>query len=432
MSRFNLDFAGDTVGSVTVNGQTATWQRIGEELVITPARAIPRNAVFSVQVAHFTATPALPDPGNFLGAPFFVTPDGSALAAQPDGAHRIFPSNDHPADKATFTTWLDVPVGSTAVASGVELLELTLFGRSISLHVQAQPMATELAQIAVGAQTVISRGSHDGIQVRDVVPSRLAAELGPKLAIEIAHLDWLEAQLGDYPFDSYGSLAVDTSLGFALETQTLSLYEVAFFSYPQSVYEPIMVHELAHQWFGDSVAPTQWADVWQNEGHATWYEMTWQNAPDSEPFVADMQLYYSYFDLLRFYYGPVGAPLSGDAAQLFNPNVYYGGALVLYALRQQVGDEDFRAIERAWVTRNRGTSASTADFIDLASEISGEDLHDFLAAWLYGDVTPPMPGHPDWTVTPVEPVSALARGFQLQVAMPAPLDGNHAAGLARR
>jgi aminopeptidase N len=110
---------------------------------------------------------------------------------------------------------------------------------------------------------------------------------------------------------------------------------------------------------------------------------------------------YSRGDLRRSRYGPVAQPKDANSfGDLFNPNVYSGGALVLYALRQQVGTDAFRQIEQAWAARYRGRSASTRDFINLASEVAGRDLHAFLTAWLYSTTTPPMPGHPDWTVTP--------------------------------
>jgi len=420
LSSFDLDFGGDAVGEVTVDGCQASWFRDGDELVITPARPLRNGEIFVVRVAHFAATPGVPDPADFLGAPFFVAPDGSAWAGQPDGAHRIFPSNDHPRDLATFSFRLDVPAGTTAVANGVLVDQRTAQGRTVSRYVQLQPMATELTQVAVGDLTVIDRGRHAGVHIRDVVPTRLAAELGPKLAIVTTHLDWLAARLGRYPFDTYGSLAVDTSLGFALETQTLSLYEVGFFAWDEASYAPIMVHELAHQWFGDSVAPANWSDVWQNEGHATWYELTYQYAPDSAELTGLMQQVYTYGDYYRAWFGAVGTPRSGDAVDVFNPNVYYGGALVLYALRQQVGDASFQAIERAWVRTYRGKSASSADFIALASRVSGQDLTAFLNAWLYDTTTPPMPGHPEWTV---EPVPAMARLATPSAAAAARLTG---------
>ena len=175
-----------------------------------------------------------------------------------------------------------------------------------------------------------------------------------------------------------------------------------------------MVHELAHMWFGDSVSSYEWSDVWLNEGHATWYQFLFaaENGELEENIgIADftelMRVIYSLGDLYRDAFGPVAQPPSGEANQLFSPQPYFGGALVLYALRQQVGDAAFQAIEREWVRRYRDRSPSTADFIDLASQVSHQDLHAFLHAWLYDTTTPPMPGHLDWTVIPAG-VSARA------------------------
>jgi len=408
LSRFNLDFAGDAVGGVTVDGHAAAYSWDGEELVVTPARPLRRHERFEVRVEHFAASPRVPSPDDFLGAPFFTTPDGTAWAAQPNGAHRIFPSNDHPRDKASYAFRLDVPAGTTAVTSGELVGKDTCGARTIWRYEQSQPMATELAQVVVGAFTVTDRGRHHGVRVRDVTPTRVTGELAPKLAIELGHLDWLRERLGSYPFTSYGSLLVEADMGFALETQSLSLFEVGMFAVPEDWYAPVMVHELAHQWFGDSVSPAQWADVWQNEGHATWYELTYQVAPDAPAFEGLARQVYELGDIWRSVFGPVAGPLSGDPVDVFNPNVYYGGALVLYALRQQVGDAAFQQIERTWVARYKNRSPSTEDFIALASEVSGQDLSAFLHAWLFGQATPPMPGHPDWTPRPA-PTAPLAR-----------------------
>ena len=108
LSRFNLDWAGASVGSVSVNGRPAAWTLEGEELVITPKRPLRKHRNFSVQVSDFVAVPTEPsDDPTSTG--FFITPDGTATAPQPDLAHRIFPSNDHPSDKASYTFSFDVP-----------------------------------------------------------------------------------------------------------------------------------------------------------------------------------------------------------------------------------------------------------------------------------------------------------------------------------
>ena len=179
------------------------------------------------------------------------------------------------------------------------------------------------------------------------------------------------------------------------------LQDWLFTDLPPSVYEPIMVHELAHQWFGDSVAPHRWRDVWLNEGHATWYEKLYgaDTYPEDYNFEETIRGYYSQGDQLRAEFGPVASPFSAEnVLDLFNDNVYGGGATVLYALRQVVGDRTFYEIERRWVRAYKGESASTDDFIALASRVAHRNLGPFLRDWLYGSKTPPMPGHPDWTV----------------------------------
>jgi aminopeptidase N len=412
LSRFNLDFNGKSVGSVAVNGRPATWTRSGEELVITAARPIRKHARFVVTVRHFTADPVVPDPDEFLSAAFIITPDGSVTAGQPGAMHDVFPSNDHPRDKATFSFRFDVPKGTTAVANGVRTGRRTHGDRSIWTYQQRQPMATELTQLAVGDFTVIRRRSVDGVRVRDVVPTRLVSRFRDDLAVERSQLRYLRKRVGPYPFDTYGSLVVDSTLGFALETQTLSLYGTPWFDLPRSVWDPVMAHELAHQWFGNSVAPWEWSDVWLNEGHASWYEFTYaedrgllEGHAGFPTLDGLMRSVYNAGDIYRDAFGPVARPLSGDVLDVFSPNVYEGGALVLYALRQKVGAADFQRIERAWVRRYEGRSASTADFVRLASRVSGQDLRGFLRAWLYGTTTPAMPGHPDWTAQPVDAAS---------------------------
>jgi aminopeptidase N len=400
-----------------VNGRPAAVVQDGEDIVITPQKPIHQDAHFRVVVAGYTATPTAVDPRDDASTAFFSTPDGTATAAQPNFAHLFLPSNDHPRDKASFTFHLDVPDGVTAVANG-ELVSKTSRepGRTVWSYDMRQPMATELVQIAAGDYDVTQRAAAGGVRIRDVTPRRLTAQLDPALATVSAHVPWMEDRVGRYPFGLYGSLVVD-DIPFALETQTLSVFGLSWFTQlPQGVWEPTMVHELAHQWFGDSVAPYEWSDVWLNEGHATWYEITYaeehgQLAEDTagqfnDEGYADVESYmraaYAAGDTYRAQYGPVAVPPDGTVSGLFNSNVYAGGALVLYALRQEIGPDAFAALERAWVTRYANGVAGTADFIALASKVAGRDLSEFLHAWLYDTTTPPMPGHPDWTVNPVE------------------------------
>jgi aminopeptidase N len=161
--------------------------------------------------------------------------------------------------------------------------------------------------------------------------------------------------------------------------------------------------------------PARWSDVWLNEGHATWYE--WEYAQErGDPayyleggsFESQMRAAYGRGNQLRARFGPVAAPVNGagNIVSLFSPNVYEGGALVLYALRQVVGDPAFREIERRWPQRYGGGPASTADFIAFASQVAHRDLTPLLTDWLYGTTVPPMPGHPEWSTDP--PAAVIA------------------------
>lgn len=421
LSRFDLDFAGQSVGRVLVNGAPAAFTRDGEDLVITPRRPIANGAPFVVTVANYTAVPTVIDPDDESTTAFFQHSVGSATAGQPNWAHRFLPSNDHPSDKATFDLRFDVPAGETAVANGVKVAQWTAGGRSHVVYVQRQPMATELVQLAVGDYDITNRGAQSGVFIRDVTAKPITARIAPLLDVTGAQMQWMQQRVGRYPFDLYGSLVVEADIGFALESQTLELMDNSWFDdYGQGVWEPTLLHELSHMWFGDSVSPQTWSDLWLNEGHASWYEFTYAEqkgelAEDTEGYPDDtgyatldelMKAVYAHGDEWRAASGPVALPT--DASTLFDLQRYHGGALVLYALRQVVGDATFDRIERAWLSAYQGRSASTDDFIALASRVAGRDLGPFLRAWVYGTTTPPMPGHPDWTVDPVGAARGVA------------------------
>jgi aminopeptidase N len=295
-----------------------------------------------------------------------------------------------------------VPAGTTAVASGVLRGRRTRNGRTTWQYRERKPMATELLQVGVGALDVTDGGSAAGVPLRHATPRAFTSRLAPAMATTASHMTWLRELVGRYPFENYGVLTAYAPITFALETQTLSLFPVGWFqTFPRQVYEPIMVHELSHQWFGDSVSPAQWSDLWLNEGHATWYQYLFSAQRGWLNLEGAIRQAYRFGDRWRAAYGPVALPTGANDADLFSPNVYEGAAVVLFALRQEVGDALFRRIERTWLQRYRYGVASTGDFITHASLIARRDLGGFLRPWLYGTTTPPMPGHPDWTVDPV-------------------------------
>ncbi|GGZ59902.1 zinc metalloprotease [Streptomyces subrutilus] len=398
LERINLDFTHGKVASVEVNGEPARFEGVGEDLVLTPARPVPRGGRLHIGVRHTS------DPRGRGDGGWVPTEDGLAMANQADAAHRVFPCNDHPSDKALFTFRITAPAGLTAVANGVPgTFPAHRSGSATTWTYRTlHPMATELAQVSIGRSAVVHATGPHGLPLRDVVPAADRELLDPWLKKTPGHIAWMEERVGRYPFENYGVLIARATTGFELETQTLSLFERGIFTgegYPEWYVESVMVHELAHQWFGDSVSPRSWSDLWLNEGHATWYEALYADGLGTYSLERRMREAYQRSDQWRAAGGPPAAPkpaAPGEKIGLFRPAVYDGAALILYALRQEVGAAVFDRIERRWVAEHKDGVAGTADFVRLASREAGRDLGPFLEPWLYGPTTPAMPGRPEW------------------------------------
>ncbi|MFG3357669.1 M1 family metallopeptidase [Streptomyces griseofuscus] len=400
LDRLNLDFARGTVRSVEVDGVPADFQSAGEDLVVTPVQPLRRGDWVRITVRHTSdPRPAGDQKGDGGWVP---TTDGLVMANQADAAHLVFPCNDHPSDKAMFTFRVTAPNAYTVVANGLPTGSRRTGSSTTWTYRTEHPMATELAQVSIGRSDVPRREGPHGLPLRDVVPSADRKTLEPWLAKTPDQIAWMEGKVGPYPFETYGVIMANATTGFELETQTLSLFEKNLFTepaYPKWYVESVMVHELSHQWFGDSVSPATWSDVWLNEGHATWYEALYAEEKGHRPMIDRMKAAYAASDGWRASGGPPARPKlpePGQKISIFRPSVYDGAALALYALRQEIGRPAFERLERLWVRDHRDANASTDDYIALASEVAGRDLSGFLHDWLYGEKTPPMPGHPDW------------------------------------
>ncbi len=406
LSRFDLDFAGNTVRRVTVDGRAAQYTRNGEELVVTPPVDILRGRHFRVQI-DYTGDPTPyqgADPDGTKG--FFPTADGFFVAPQPQAAHSVFPCNDHPSDKATITYRLTVPPGLTGAANG-ELADVEPGpdGTTWTWRHRA-PIAPEVATIAVGKYAVYHHAGPAGLPLRDVVPAADLTTLQPFLDRTSAQIAWLESHLGRYPFGTYGLLlapGTQQEIGFSEETQTLTVFPewIATADFPVELTGPAEVHELTHQWFGDSVTPRTWSDVWLNEGPATYFAAAYAAEHGGPPLAEQARRWYAGSDSgspfdhpesdqqLRDQYGPPGTPKA--ATTLYSQSIYTGGALALYALRQHVGQPTFDAIMRTWLSTYHDGNADTTQFIHIANRVAGQDLRTLLDTWLYAPTSPPLP-----------------------------------------
>ena len=384
LKRFDLDLRGLTIDSVSVDGHPAVSARHDDELLITPASALASNASFQT-VVHYHGVPitTLGDPSSPFGQGWVPTPGGAYVLSEPDAAHSWFPSNDHPSDKATVTTHLTVPTGKVAVSNGTLTGTVPEGNHTTYSYDVGAPIATYLVLVAIGDYIVTERPGANGVLLRDVVLRGGPVKPGATIATSAAMIDFFTPLFGPYPFAAYGVLAADSPAGLAMETQTLSMFHDADLTGDDA--EMLQAHELAHQWFGDSVSPARWQDVWLNEGFATYAEWLWTSRNDPQGLLATAEDARATAKDERDAGASTPKPALDD---LFSPVVYEAGAMVLHALRLNVGDAAFFHILQQWVIDHRGASATTDDFIAEASKVAGRDMGPFLHTWLYS-VDPP-------------------------------------------
>lgn len=390
ISAFSLDFVGFETTSVKVNGEPVAYERVAGELIIRLDAPIASGDTF-VAAVSYNGTPA-PIPSQAL--PFEVgwRTDANGVryvVAEPDGGRSWLPLNDHPSDKATYTFLITVPEPLIAAANGTLRERITDLGWSTWVWESTDPMASYLATVVIGDLELVPdevSTAASGVAVRNVLPPDLAASTPVPLERQGEMISFFSELFGPYPFDAYGIAVVD---GFeaALENQTLSIFGRGFVDFP-AFFETVLVHELAHQWFGNSVTPADWGDIWLNEGFATYAEWLWiedtKGAAALEATVRGERNQLALAAALQ----PPGDPAADD---LFSVSVYVWGALTLHALRVEIGDDAFFETLRNYYATYAGSIATTADFIEVAEATSGADLSDLFDLWLYSETVPDLP-----------------------------------------
>ncbi|MFE8991943.1 M1 family metallopeptidase [Streptomyces collinus] len=388
LSAFNLDLLGMEVEKITVDGETARWNRAGQELTVRPREDLDRDATFSVAVRYAGAPETVTDPdGSQEG--WLRTTDGVLALGEPTGSMAWFPGNHHPSDKAAYDLAVTVPKGLRAVSNGELRGERTARGRTTFVWHSGEPMASYLATLAIG-RFDISRSRAGDLPLYTAVDPAEAAASRPVLGRIPEVLRWSERRFGPYPFSSAGAI-VDSaaSVGYALETQTRPVFPGA----PDITF---LVHELAHQWYGDSVSPESWRDMWLNEGFATYAEWLWEEDHGGKSAQETFDALYSgeHFDTAEegeeiWEFAPADPP---SADRISDPPVYFRGAMVLQKVRQAVGDDRFFSILRGWAAEYRYGNADTADFTAYAEkQAPGADLAGVWEDWLYGEGKPERP-----------------------------------------
>ncbi|HEX5087055.1 MAG TPA: M1 family metallopeptidase, partial [Nocardioides sp.] len=381
LSRFDLDFL-LPVRSVKVDGRRARFRQVGDhELRITPAAPLASGSRFRVSVEYAGTPGSIGSAGEHN---WLADRDEVVAMNEPHMAAWWFPANDHPRDKAGFDIRITVPRHKQVVANGV-LVSKRKRHRLATTHWRAvEPMATYLAFFAAGSfdvHTTTCLGVPDVFAV-----SRRPARGSTSPAAQVladrtcSIVTTFSSVLGPYPFSAMGGLATGLPVGFALENQTRPTYPA-----PAAMDTGLLAHELAHQWFGDSVSVAAWRDIWLNEGFAqylsTYYVLEAGAGRSLQTWLTDG--YDSYPPSSTFWTLPIDDP---GPARLFDSAVYTRGAMAVQALRHRIGDPAFWTLLRTWVSERRYGNGSVADFEALAGTVSGQDLTAFFTAWLHAPV----------------------------------------------
>jgi aminopeptidase N len=375
LSRFDLDLRRSLhVRQVVVGSTNARFQQNrSHELVITPRTPLRAGETFAVFLRYDGTPHAVHDPDGSLDG-FIRTDDGVFVASEPQGAPSWFAANDTPDDKATYEVAGNVPNRLKVISNGRFLGRKKAPTRSTWYWRISKPISSYLVTATIGKFTIKRGRTPNGVPYLDAVDPR-EKSAWQVLRTLPAIVDYFSRMYGNYPLGQAGAI-VDHAhrVGYALETATRPLFDRA----PDAA---TLSHELAHQWYGDTVTLHHWRDIWLNEGFAEFSSWLWIEHSGGPSAAKRLR------DLLKqpassgIWNPPPGNP--GDAAHIFSGSVYERGAGTLEALRQKVGNRVFFRIMRGWLADHRYGNARVPQFTAYAARVAHRDLAPFFHRWLY-------------------------------------------------
>ena len=377
LSEFNLDLQGLEVDSVTVGGTDAKFTRSGEhELEITPSAPVASGSSFETRV-KYSGVPETTEQGTLGENGWQLSSSGGAFAAgEPHSASAWYPANDTPKDKATFKLDARVPDGWSVISNGVESAP-TPGGDGWTTYHWNEPnrIATYLTTVGIDKWT-FERSTLPG---GTPVVSAYAPGAEDKKPVE-AHLpeilEFLASKFGPYPQSAAGGIYINENIGFSLETQTRPIYAAW-------AEESVVVHENAHQWYGDSVSVDQWKDICLNECFASYATWLWDEAKNGVNLDDEYRTQVAR-GTDRLWSGKLYDMGAGNEFTA----VYEKGPLALHALRRLIGDDAFNRVLKEWPAKHKDGNASWPEFEQFTQEIAGRDLSGFFKAWFHGDTRP--------------------------------------------
>jgi aminopeptidase N len=321
----------------------------------------------------------------------------------PNRARFWFPSVDHPSDKAAVSWTVHAPPGTAVVANGRLDGEPQLRIREDPTHRvwrwrEDQPIPTYTMVIGVGPlvrhdleeaacglaelQQCVSQSVWTAPEEADYMPGPF--EAAPRI------VDWMARLIGPYPYEKLDHIQSSTRFG-GMENSGAIFYDERAFK-ERRVGEGLLAHEIAHQWFGNSVTVREWTHLWLSEGFATYFDALWtEHARGVGAFRSKMSDTRQRIlrDTGAVPNRPVLDSLERDPMRLLNANSYQKGGWILHMLRHQVGDSAFFRGVRSYYAQHRHANAASDDLQAAVEEAAGQRLGWFFDQWLR------RPGYPE-------------------------------------
>lgn len=385
LDEFSLDLRGLTVSRVGVDvvGIEKFWVRHGK-LRVRTTEVIEAGELFRVTVRYGGRPRSIRDAaGDEMG--WEELADGVIVAGQTNGAPSWFPCNDRPANKASYRISVSVPSLYHVVSNGSLVSRHRGASTTTWVFEQSEPMATYLATVQIGRY--VSRTTPGSkVPITYSLPAQYLDRYDLAFSRQAEMMDFFVRTFGPYPFAGYTAVITDDELDIPLESQGLSVFGSNMLTEDWNS-ERLVAHELAHQWFGNSLTLADWRDIWLHEGFACYCEWLWSEESGSVS---------THDRAVRHWRKLAEKPLVRELANpgpkhMFDDWVYKRGALLLHALRLTIGDDTFFELLREWVARNAHGSVTTGMFIALAREVSGHDLEDLFTSWLVEVDLPDLP-----------------------------------------
>jgi len=385
LAEFQLNLADFKVGRVRIDGRQAHYTHRGGRLRVRPAKPVRPGAAFTVEV-HWAGNPK-PVSSPWGGLGWEELEDGALVASQPIGAPSWYPCNDRPADKASYQISITTPSAYAVVAGGRLLTRTTKASTTTWVYEQAAPTSSYLVGLAIGKYETVLLGDPGpgGVPQHGHIPAHLLPRFSRDFARQPQMMELFQELFGPYPFDEY-AVVVTEELDVPVEAQGLSLFGANHVDGARGS-ERLVAHELAHQWFGNSVSIADWRHIWLNEGFAKYAEWLWSERSGGR---TAQQLAAAAHRLVASM--PKDLRLADPGRKsMFDDRLYERGGLTLHALRCALGDDAFFRMLRGWVALHRGGAVTTATFAAHAARYASEPLDDVFNAWVHGTRLPPLP-----------------------------------------